>query len=109
MFSQCEKATSTSPVAHEQVLLLCQESFLCCTMQKWHKSARRGSGILESQNGRKEVLEEKGEAIEGHIAQGAGQLGCVFGEKLSERRGRNQDVLCWQSKQKDLRVGEVDN
>lgn len=87
-----EKAKSTSPVAHEQVLLLCLESSLCCTVQKWYKTARRGSGILESQKDRKEILEEKGKAVEGCRAQGAGQLDCVFREKLVEKRGRNQDV-----------------
>lgn len=92
MLSGCGKATSASPVVREQVFLLCQESSLCCTMQKWYKIARRGSGILESQNDRKEFLEEKGEAVEGCRAQGAGQLDYVFGEKLFERRGRNQDM-----------------
>lgn len=52
-------------------------------MQKWYKTARRGSGILESQ---KKVLEEKGQAVEGCRAQGAAQLDCVFGEKLVERK-----------------------
>lgn len=52
-------------------------------MQKWYKTARRGSGILESQ---KKVLEEKGQAVEGCRTQRAAQLDCVFGEKLVERK-----------------------
>lgn len=46
---------------------------------------------MESQNVRKEILEEKGEAVESAELR-VGQLDCVFGEKLVERRGRNQDV-----------------